>query len=724
MRWLHISAQKVCALTISILALVLMLLSASVDGADDDFGGVLKVIRPTTPPVMDGLLDMCYREGDSVTQFVQQMPNEGQPLSEPTKAFVIEDDRNLYVAVVCKTPGRMPDCRPSSRDGRGGDEICLYLDTFHDLRTAYRFTVNAANVQSDAVISANGLEENFSWDGVFESHVYVDSGVYVVEMAIPWTTLRFDPSQTTWGFNLSRSIPIDGEIGYVVPIRQNEGLRVSEFALLEGVSPKLSGLGLQVNPNGFSRQEKSYDERSDVFELGADINWTISPAVRLQTTINPDFAQVEADPFALNLSKYETYFSEKRPFFVEGDEYFQPTGGMFANTLNLLYSRKIGRRLDDGTDVPLEAGARVIGKTGRVEMGALLARTGKVGYEGWFGPETEPDAVFLADRVGLQIGSIVTAGAMYAGKYTDDYDNDVVSVDGTVATSTFQLTGQVAQSRFEHTTDIAAISTLSWTPRYIQTGFDATVIGDDFDVSEIGFVPWAGLRSYSVYAGPTVFPSTGVMTYGYAVVHVTSQREFGEEDFSNTIQLDIGGSLRNNWGVMFSLGRGKVYELDTHFDPKSVSYYLSSDVSRRMWFQISGMSERSYNYLRMYVARNSSLDWLMQLQPMKRLYMSFNGDAWVEQKPSGDIEEITWRLRPGIAWLISNAMSLRVYEEMTVYRSSGLSSVRLGVMYKYNFLPKSWVYVAFNDRQRREDDGTYTPLQQVFVVKLTYLLGL
>jgi hypothetical protein len=85
---------------------------------------------------------------------------------------------------------------------------------------------------------------------------------------------------------------------------------------------------------------------------------------------------------------------------------------------------------------------------------------------------------------------------------------------------------------------------------------------------------------------------------------------------------------------------------------------------------------------------------------------------------------LTWRLRPGISWVPSNQMSFRIYEETTLYRSTGISTVRLGIMYKYNFLPKSWLYVAYNDRQRRWDDGSYEPLQRVLVAKLTYLLSL
>ena len=685
----------------------------------------LRVNQTETPPVIDGILEDVWHQADSAYQFIQYQPYEGKPLSEPTVAYFLQDDKALYVAFRCETNGRKPDCVSGAREVQSGDVVIVYFDTFFDRRNAYQFSVNCAGVPGDAIISANGAEENRSWDGVFSSAAQVDSLGYAVEMAIPWSTFRFDKNATIWGVNLERRIPRNEEEGYFAPVGQDEAFTVSNFARLENVHPTRPSKGIEFFPRSFYRTEKSYGEKSSKFQPAADINWAITPEIRLQSTFNPDFSQVEADPFAVNLSKYALYFGEKRPFFVEGQEYFEPSGSVMAGQFELFYSRQVGKKLPDGSEVPFETGARIIGKTGKIEFGSLVCKTGRHSYEGWLGPTEEPSAVYTVDRLNYQPFTHTTVGMLYAGKYSNDFRNDVISLDGSTSTSTFEFTYQLANSYYDGISDWAFNSYLGWHGlRNFSLRASAQTIGDNFDVSEIGFVPWNGYRGYSVSMGPVIYPKSGPIKYGAARVYADFSRDFQEEHYSQGYDFSLSASLRNGWGLTVSRGIGREYERDDSYNPKSLYASVGTDMSRRFRATSSYYTCYRYNYRRGYFARNESVSLYTSLRVSKKFSVSLSGNTWIEHKPDGSIEETTYRLRPTVFFSPMTGMSFSLYEETPIVDGEGVLSIRIGVSFKYNFLPKSWIYIAYNDYQwRRSEDGVFDPQQRVFAVKVKHLFA-
>jgi hypothetical protein len=681
------------------------------------------IARASVSPIIDGILEEVWNEADSVTIFCQAVPREGAPISEPTKAYMLQDGWAFYVAFVCRTPGRKPDCQMGNRDSQEGDYVAVYLDTFHDRRTAYGFCVNAANVQADWILSADGRESNYSWDGVFYSNTEIDSSGYTVEIAIPWSSIRYDKGGDVWGFNLKREIPISGEEAYCTQVKQNEGLCVSEFRDMNEIHPTFAGYGIEIYPYTFYRTEKSYGEHDDKIQLAADINWKPASWLKLQSTFNPDFSQIEADPFSLNLSKYSLYFPEKRPFFTEESEFFQPSGGATAGMFKIFYSRQVGRKLSDGSEVPLLAGARLTGKKGPVEVGSLGVFTGKETYEGYFGPQTEPKAFFAADRVNFQIASNMTGGILYAGKYDSSISNQVISADGTYSTGSFQLTGQAARSWYDVQADWAFKSYLKYISRSLAVSGAATVVGDNFNLSEIGYVPWAGMRSYWLAAGPVFFPESGPMTYAYVSLTGSATRELGEVNYSYDMTGHAETALRNGWGMGADYTIGKYYELDHRYNPRSLGGFIQTDVTRRAWMMLSYSSSFGYNYYRDYFGRSDYISYYSSWRPAKRLSLYSNGTAWVERDPGGHVDEITYRIRPGIQYTLIQGMVVSLYEETPVTRSRGILSIRTGFSLSYNFLPKSWLYLAFNDYQYRDDQHEYHPLQRVFAAKVRHLFS-
>lgn len=552
-----------------------------------------------------------------------------------------------------------------------------------------------------------------------------DSIGYTVEMEIPWGTLRYANGKDVWGVNLARAIPRRGEIAYSAPVSLSEGFHVSRFMQLSGLKPQVRTHGIEFCPQGFFRTEKSNGERSETWHPAADLNWALTPSWRLQSTFNPDFSQVEADPFALNLSKYGLFFDEKRLFFVEGDEYFQPSGGVMADMLQIFYSRQVGMKLPDGAEIPIYAGGRTTAKIKNHEVAALFAQTGAKSYEGFAGPDREPAAAFAVARMNLRVATPTTAAVTFAGKLSDSTANSALALDGTTSEDTWQFTYQLARSETESEADWAFKSYVDYFPGKFSVCARTTVIGDRFDVSEIGFVPWSGLRSYSVSAGPVVHPDSGLFVYGALRLTADVSRELGEARYSKSCTLQLEGALRNNWGFGSSVQIGREYEIAGAYNPRAWVVSVQTDGSRRAWLSVSYYSVFQYNYLRQYFGRSDFATLFSSWRPSKRLWTFLGGSAWVKRRPNGGIDEVTWRLRPGVSYAIARGMDVRLYEETPICKTTGVVSFRLGFSYSYNFAPKSWLYLAINDWQLRDsDNGRYVPQQRVLAVKIKYLFSL
>ncbi|MCK4591642.1 MAG: carbohydrate binding family 9 domain-containing protein, partial [Candidatus Latescibacteria bacterium] len=327
-------------------------------------------MKTERPPRIDGFIESVWAEADSVTEFVQTEPREGQPATERTVAYFLYDDQNLYVAFKCY------DSEPEElvvvvgpRGDASGDHVHFFIDTFGNKVTAYEFRVNAAGVQDDFCVFSDGEHSDKGWEGVWYSAAKVTDFGYVVEVKIPFKSLRYKKGLSRWGIGFERWICRKEERAHWLPQKSGQ-FRISRLAQLEGIRPGEMGLHLELYPVALAR----YDRPSTSPDAGLDFSWHPTSSSSFHFTANPDFAQVEADPYQINLSKYETYLAERRPFFVEGSDLFD------LRAVRAFYSRRIGKRLPGGEEVPILGGSKFIARPGRFEIGALSALTGEVKY--------------------------------------------------------------------------------------------------------------------------------------------------------------------------------------------------------------------------------------------------------------------------------------------------------------------------------------------------------
>lgn len=329
------------------------------------------------PVQIDGRLDdPAWKRAESGSSFRVFDPNRGATPSEPTVFKVAYDDDALYFAVACyeEDPSRISK-KLSRRDRESdSDMVSVYIDPYGDRTTGYNFRVNPLGVQQDIYIYDDG-EMDSDWDAVWQAETYQDREGWYAEFRIPFSSIRYRPDLSSWGLQVYRYMHGRGEdTAWVVWDRETPGF-VSRFGRLEGIRNVPAPRQLELLPYGVVRatDPSSFgDEEVDRFQnIGADIRYGITANLALNATVQPDFGQVEADPATLNLSPFETFFEEKRPFFVEGSRFFQHPN------FNLFYSRRIGTGEETAR---IRYAAKLTGKTaGGITLASLMASTDVTG---------------------------------------------------------------------------------------------------------------------------------------------------------------------------------------------------------------------------------------------------------------------------------------------------------------------------------------------------------
>ncbi|MEN8227668.1 MAG: DUF5916 domain-containing protein [Bacteroidota bacterium] len=356
---------------------------------------VYKAYRVEVSPIINGAFDdAAWQQGEWAGDFTQLEPYADRPPSQQTEFKVAFDDMNLYIAV--KALDSAPDSitnRMSRRDNGDGDMVFLVFDSYHDLRTGFIFGVSSAGVRFDMIQANNGQSEDLTWDPIWQAKAQLHEWGWGAEMKIPFTQLRFNKhSEEVWGFEVARQLFREDELSLWHPIPRNAPGFIHAIGELDGLQEIEPRKQLDLTPYGVASLKTYEPEEGNPFATGTDPKYNmgldgkigITNNLTLDFTINPDFGQVEADPSEVNLTAYETFFEEKRPFFIEGKSITSFNVGLGDGDVgndNLFYSRRIGRRpqgypsLNDGEYASIPIFTRILGAaklTGKTEKGLSI----------------------------------------------------------------------------------------------------------------------------------------------------------------------------------------------------------------------------------------------------------------------------------------------------------------------------------------------------------------
>jgi hypothetical protein len=313
----------------------------------------------TTPPVINGVLDdEAWQEGTWAGGFTQNQPYNGQPETQMTEFKILFDDDNLYVAI--KAYDTSPDSivnRLTRRDEADGDLVGIIIDSFHDLRTGFLFGVSSAGVKYDQMFTNDNGNGDSSWDPNWWVRTSINKEGWVAEMKIPFSQVRFEKSSgDVWGLDIARILYRKNETTFWQHIPRDAPGMVHLFGELKGLEQIRPRKIFDITPYGVAKTETYQSDPANPFMAsgkssklngGIDAKIGVTNNMTMDLTINPDFGQVEADPSVVNLSAYETFFTEKRPFFIEGNNitnFGLGIGDGGVGNDNLFYSRIIGRQ--------------------------------------------------------------------------------------------------------------------------------------------------------------------------------------------------------------------------------------------------------------------------------------------------------------------------------------------------------------------------------------------
>jgi len=384
---------------------------------------------------LDGdLSDPAWREASVISEFVQREPVEGAPPTFRTEARVLFDDVAIYVGVRAfdGDPDRILAFLTRRDTDSASDWIRVLIDSSHDKRTAYEFMVNPAGVKRDQYYF-NDSNSDESWDAVWDVAVMRDKDGWCAEFRIPYSQLRFGSSaDTTLGFAVVREIGRSKETSTWPLLPRGASGYVSSFGELSGVTRPSGGKRIELAPYVLGQIETKPEQPGNPLlktpdpggTVGLDMKYAVTRSLSFTGTINPDFGQVEADPAEVNLSAFETFFNERRPFFVEGSGVYS----FDCDDCSIFYSRRIGRaprgvpdagggyEVHPGQSTILGAG-KLTGRAGPFSVGTLVAVTQEerarlaFGDTRWQEP-VEPQTFYTVSRVRREFPDQSSFGAI------------------------------------------------------------------------------------------------------------------------------------------------------------------------------------------------------------------------------------------------------------------------------------------------------------------------
>jgi hypothetical protein len=534
-----------------------------------------EAVRLAEGPLVDGevLNDPMWKGAPPIEGFKQYQPHEGQPVSEKTEVRVGFTRDTLYVAVVCydSDPAGIiaaDSRRDSSLDDT--DSFRMILDTFLDMQNGFVFGTSPSGLEYDGQVtnegqggggltgnqqSGSGSGFNLNWDGAWEVRTQTSDIGWTAEFAIPFKTLRYPQGfDQVWGVNFQRNIRRKNEEAYWAPIpRQFDLFRVSIAGAIGGLQPpafrnfKLipyvlgeyltSGVNpVEADPNG---------------EVGIDAKYNLTPSLTLDGTVNTDFAQVEVDDQQVNLDRFNLFFPEKRPFFLENAGFFSVGN---PGEVDLFFSRRIGLN-ENGEEIPIIAGGRVSGKVGLWNVGLLNMQTREVGFDDSAAGRTVPSNNFGVVRLSRElpnrsaVGGIFVSRAGFGDFAIDEDHNQTYAVDGKWGIGRNSLI-----SGFLARTETPGVDGRDYAfnlrsrvlyPKWdLDTGYQE--VGGDFN-PEVGFLARRGYRKPDVRV-MTRFRPKNFLKLQEVRPHATYRGYWGFDGFQETgySHLDTHWQFRNS----------------------------------------------------------------------------------------------------------------------------------------------------------------------------------
>jgi hypothetical protein len=688
---------------------------------------------------IDGRLDeSAWDSARGVDDFIEILPNQGNPPSHRTVVKMLYNENYLYVGGIClddegKRTVRVPDFRrdfhPPSHDIFG-----FVIDGFKDTRNAMMFLTNPYGVQRD-VLAFDDRSFDVEWDGLWKVRTQRTDSGWIAEISVPWKTLRYSPTEVdfqTWGINFCRQRRSTNQFYAWSPFpRAYSWARMSYEGLLDSLRIPPSGTNIRIQPYSLMSYGKTGkgDDWNKSFKMGGEVKWAIKPDKVLDLTFHTDFAQADADQLVNNTQRFSVFFPERRQFFLEN-------AGLFNTGLNLnpdgnkntpmtiqpFFSRRIGLD-DDGNPITIQAGARYVQRGDLQNIGLLAIRQEA--------SDSTSAASFFTGRYTHRIGKKSQVGALITSRMQEDapgkpvqgYINWSGSVDGFVRINEkIQWNGMVSgtTNTGKKQDGMAAYSQLFYKDDWITAWWNQSIVSRDYN-PEAGFVN----RSNVICTSPGFY----IVERGKWLPKFV--RSFGPGFITNLIQTATTGKVEeltiSAWPLWFNFHSGgyagiqwsyqhqwlrETFEpLNATIAPGTYRYhrfigYFGTDASKKL------NMETNYSKGNFYNGKMRTTKVIVRYSPLPHVAFSNSVEQFRLRDVGINKLNATYYLYSMQTRLAINPriQASFLYQCNTTNGSDGFNA-----RFSWEYKPLSYLYLVFNSRNNNDDRSV------VGIVKLSYL---
>jgi len=678
-------------------------------------------VRVEIPPKIDGVLnDAAWKKAQPSEDFIQTRPHPGKAMSQQTSIRILYDDDNIYLGFQCydTQPDKIygSEMRRDYDIWKADDHVGFVLDTFHDLRNAYYFSTNSVGVRVDSRITDNGKWHK-SWDAVWDCAAKRNFQGWSAEFSIPFGQLRFPKKDKhVWGFNCVRSVKRAGEYGCWSSIETSNVIIISNAGELVGLENLPQGHRIEIRPTGVLGIEANYDNETDtdvVREPSLDIKYGLTSGLTMDATVNTDFAQVEADEEKVNLSRFDMFLRERRPFFMEGVGIFGTADPFSSDTLPLFYSRRIGSAGDKAAQIL--GGLKLTGKVGKQSLGLLSVQTDVV--------DETPSTNFSAFRIQRDILRSSSAGLMFLNKMPLEggKDNQTFGADMRFnPRSELSIAGSMAKTWTDDLKghDLAGKIVGHWQAKSWDIGTSYTDTQKNFN-DEMGFITRTDVRDLFLWGGQSfqirkgIFRSSGGKGHYNIITDHDGRLENRSFGFDYGMELETGDSgglgmgrhweyLEWDWeirkGLFISKGLYKWYR-----------YGAGAGTNDSRWLKIGGEYGRGGFYTGN--RQNASLNG--HIRPTPKLLITGDYNWNFIDLPDGSFKTNTINSR--IIYTFSPDFFIKLFLQW----NDDSEVTRGNFLLRYTYRPGSDFYIVYNEFWQSGDVK-----QRSIVAKITYFLNL
>ena len=693
----------------------------------------IHVSKATSPVKIDAVMDEeTWKNAEVAKDFYRVLPMDTGKANARTEVRMVYDDHNLYLIAECFQAVPGPNYVESLRNdwvfGKN-DNFLLFMDPFDDQTNGFAFGTNSAGAQWDGMMYGGGSVD-LNWDNKWTSAVKTYNDKWVLELAIPFKSIRYKKGITRWGINFSRLDLKTSEKSSWAPVPRQFPTASLAYSgiLLWDQSPPSASSNVSLIPyalGGLTKDHESGKPAEYRKDVGVDAKIALTSSLNLDLTVNPDFSQVEVDKQVTNLDRYELFFPEKRQFFLENGDIFANFG---YSSIRPFFSRRIG------LGVPIQFGARLSGKPDKDwRLGVMDMQTGSVDNTGL------PVQNFTVAAVQRRVFSRSNIGLIFINKQSINYTpgkdstkpvysdyNRNIGLEYNLASSNNKYTGKVMFLKSftpgKSRDDIVQAGNIQYLGRKLLLSWQHEYVGKNYN-AEVGYVPRQGYIKLNPQAGFTFFPKGGpVLSHGPTVMYYsyfnTSFKKTDDEGVFSYLTTFRKGSTFSAW-----VSHDYVKLLQP-FDPTNFTKDTLATGTKHSWYAWGtqfvsmpqsvftyGFSSRYGGYYANGTRLNLTADLGYRFQPYVSIALSTSYNNLNLPKPWGN--QKFWLVGPRIDVTMTNKLFFTTF----VQYNDQLKNINLNTRLQWRYKPASDLFFVYTDNYY---PAPFSVRNRAMVLKWTY----